>query len=128
MDESLREARLDRWLWAVRLCKTRSQAAEACRAGKARVDGDRAKPSRLVRGGETVRLQQGPVQRIARVRAPLEKRVGPKRVEDYMEDLTPPEEFERRRLTAAQAVLKRDPGAGRPTKRDRRAIDRLLGD
>ena len=127
MDGELVKARIDRWLWAVRLFKTRSLATEACRGGKIRVREDKVKPSYSVKAGETVTIQLGPITKTIRVLGVIEKRVAAKLVVDYVEDLTPPEEYELLRVTAAQKVLRRDRGMGRPTKRDRREIERLFG-
>ena len=127
MKEGLAKARLDRWLWAVRLFKTRSLATEACRGGKIRIREDKVKPSYSIKVGETVSIQSGPITKTIRVLGLIEKRLGAKLVADYMEDLTPPEEYELLKMTAAQKVLRRDRGTGRPTKRDRREIERLFG-
>ena len=126
-DEGLVKARLDKWLWAVRLFKTRSLATEACRGGKVRVREEKAKPSYSIKVGEMVTVQSGPITKTIRVLGLIEKRVGAKLVPNYMEDLTPPEEYELLKMTAAQKVLRRDRGTGRPTKRDRREIERLFG-
>lgn len=125
--EGLAKARLDRWLWAVRLFKTRSLATEACRGGKIRIREDKVKPSHSIKVGETVSIQSGPLTKTVRVLGLIEKRLGAKLVPNYMEDLTPPEEYELLKMTAAQKVLRRDRGTGRPTKRDRREIERLFG-
>ncbi len=127
MKEGLAKARLDRWLWAVRLFKTRSLATEACRGGKIRIREDKVKPSYSIKVGETVSIQLGPTTKTVRVLGLIEKRLGSKLVPGYMEDLTPPEEYELLKMTAAQKVLRRDRGTGRPTKRDRREIERLFG-
>ena len=127
MNEGLAKARLDRWLWAVRLFKTRSLATEACRGGKIRVREEKVKPSYSIKVGETVTVQSGPITKTIRVLGLIEKRVGAKLAPDFMEDLTPPEEYELLKMTAAQKVLRRDRGTGRPTKRDRREIERLFG-
>ena len=129
MDKSEREkVRIDRWLWAVRVFKTRGAAAEACKGGKVEIDGENVKPSRCVRVGEKVEVNKDGVLREFRVVGLLLKRVGAKVVADYVEDLTPPERLEVRRETVAQRVLQRESGAGRPTKRERREIERLFGD
>lgn len=126
-EEPVAKCRIDRWLWAVRLFKTRTLASDACRGGKVRVRDEKAKPSYGVKRGEVVEIQSGPITKRIRVLGLLEKRVGAKRVEEFMEDLTPPEEYELLRQTAAQRTLRRDKGLGRPTKRDRREIERLFG-
>ena len=128
MKGELVKARIDRWLWAVRLFRTRALATEAYRGGKIRVREDKVKPSYSIKAGETVTIQSGPITKTIRVLGVIEKRVGAKLVADYLEDLTPPEEYELLRMTTAQKALRRDRGTGRPTKRDRREIERLFGD
>ena len=128
MKGELVKARIDRWLWAVRLFRTRALATEACRGGKIRVREDKVKPSYSIKAGETVTIQSGPITKTIRVLGVIEKRLGAKLVADYLEDLTPPEEYELLRMTTAQKALRRDRGTGRPTKRDRREIERLFGD
>jgi ribosome-associated heat shock protein Hsp15 len=120
-------ARLDRWLWAVRLFKTRELAADAIRAGSVEINAQPAKPAREVHAGETVTVQQGLVLRTLRVVGTPDSRVGAKRVPEYCTDLTPAAEFEKARLQRLQHVLAREQGSGRPTKRDRREIDRFFG-
>ena len=121
------EVRLDKWLWAVRLFKSRSLATEACHGGRVKVNGHHAKPARAVRVGDVVIAVTGELTRTVKVTALLETRVGAKLVPQYLEDLTPPEEFERQREKAFAPVGLRPKGAGRPTKRDRRIIDSFLG-
>jgi ribosome-associated heat shock protein Hsp15 len=118
--------RLDKWLWAVRLFKTRSLASDACRAGSVAVNDLLAKPAREVRPGETVTVRQGLVNRTLRVVGVPPSRVGAKLVPHYCNDLTPPEEFEKAREQPLRQFLEREKGTGRPTKRDRRLLDRLL--
>lgn len=120
-------SRLDKWLWTVRLFKTRSLATDACRAGSVSVNGQAAKPSRDVRLGETIVVQQGLVTRTLHVRGFPPGRVGAKRVPSYCEEVTPPEEFEKGRTQPIQHLLAREKGSGRPTKRERRQLDRLFG-
>lgn len=119
-------ARLDRWLWAVRVFKTRALATDAIRAGSVEINAQPAKPAREVHAGETVTVQQGLVLRTLRVVATPGSRVGAKLVAGFCTDLTPPEEFEKARLQRVQHVLAREKGSGRPTKRERREIDRLF--
>lgn len=118
--------RLDKWLWSVRLFKTRSLATDACRAGSVVINGQPAKPARDVRAGETVVVQQGLVTRTVMVVAIPKSRVGPKVVPTYCEDRTPAEEFEKAKAAPIQQLLARERGTGRPTKRDRRAWDDLF--
>jgi ribosome-associated heat shock protein Hsp15 len=116
-------ARVDSWIWAVRLVKTRSLAAAECRAGHVSVNGEKAKPAQAVRAGDEVRVRQGQLERIVQVARIVTKRVGPPVAAQCFVDLTPPPP-PRSEVTV---VAQRDRGAGRPTKRERRDIDRLLG-
>ena len=119
-------SRIDKWLWSVRLFKTRTEAADACKGGKVKVSSEPVKPSREVKIGEEITVQQGVMKRTVRVKATLEKRVGAKLVTEYMEDLTPQEEFEKLRVQKETKVFLGYEGKGRPTKKDRRRIDRFL--
>ena len=119
--------RIDKWLWAVRLFKTRSQATDACRAGSVFVAGRPVKASHDARPGEVVVVRQGLIRRTLKVLAVPPARLGAKLVAGYCEDQTPPDEFARARAQRVQQFLARAKGSGRPTKRDRRLLDRLLG-
>ena len=121
------DARLDKWLWAVRAFRTRSLATDACRAGSVTVNDLPAKPGRDVRAGETVAVRLGLARRTLRVEGVPRSRVGPKLVATFCTDLTPPEEREKARERSVQQVLAREKGSGRPTKRDRRQLDAWLG-
>jgi ribosome-associated heat shock protein Hsp15 len=125
--QTVTSVRIDKWLWAVRLFKSRSLATAACQAGHVKIAGQSVKPSREVRVGEVIAAQTGRVQRSVRVLALLEHRVGAKLVPECLEDLTPPEEYERARREAEPALLQFPKGWGRPTKRQRRQIDGLWG-
>jgi ribosome-associated heat shock protein Hsp15 len=119
----LGRVRVDAWTWAVRLFPTRSAAGAACRAGHVRVNDDRAKPATLVGPGDTVRIRVRGEERTVEVVRTLVKRVGaPVAVECYVDHTPPPPPREQVAL-----VARRDRGAGRPTKRERREIDRLRG-
>ena len=118
--------RIDKWLWAVRLYKSRSLAAEACHAGHVKIDGNGVKASRAVRAGEKITLLAGRVQRTVRVLALLDRRVGARLVDQFLEDLTPPEEYARAREEAGQAQILYPKGFGRPTKKQRRQLEGLL--
>ncbi len=120
-------ARLDQWLWAVRLFKSRALATSAIRAGSVEVSERAAKPSREVHAGETVTVRQGLIIRTLRVVGIPESRVGAKRVPDFCTDLTPASEYDKVKLQRLQHVLAREKGSGRPTKRERRDLDRLFG-
>ncbi|WP_086722659.1 RNA-binding S4 domain-containing protein [Streptomyces carpinensis] len=113
--------RIDSWIWAVRLVKTRSVGATACRGGHVRVNGERVKPAHSVRVGDEVRLRQEGRERIVVVRRLIRKRVGaPVAVQCYVDNSPPPPPRE-----AVAPIGVRDRGAGRPTKRDRRELERL---
>ena len=117
--------RLDQWLWAVRLFKTRTRAAEAIKGGHVRVNGLAAKPAHQVKPGETVVAQIGTLARTMRVLDAPHSRVGAQLVAQFAEDLTPPEEFEKQRADSFRPQGLRPRGTGRPTKRDRRLLDGL---
>lgn len=115
--------RVDSWIWSVRLVKTRSAAAAACRAGHVRVNGDRVKPAQAVKAGDEVRMRYAGRDRVVVVKRVIRKRVGaPVAVECYVDNSPPPPP---REAVAPAGV--RDRGTGRPTKRDRREMDRLRG-
>lgn len=120
----MERTRVDQWLWAVRLTKTRADAAAACRAGHVSVNGKSAKPSSPVRSGDRVEARLGQRERIVDVSVVIAKRVGASvAVDCYVDHSPPPPE----RLPDVAVFAQRDRGAGRPTKRDRREIDRLRG-
>jgi ribosome-associated heat shock protein Hsp15 len=116
-------ARIDRWLWSVRLVKTRSLAAQACRAGHVQINGVRAKPAATVRVGDTVRARLGGRERVVEVAGLLERRVGAEAAAACLIDRSPPPP-PRDPLAGPGGRL---PGAGRPTKRQRRQLDRARG-
>ena len=120
--------RIDKWLWAVRIFKTRALATEACRNGHVRIAGVKVKPSRNIAIGEIIEADKEKMKMLMRVLAPVEKRIGAKLVKDYMEDLTPPEEIERAKRERAEHRLNRvvNHGEGRPTKLQRRKMDTFL--
>jgi len=115
--------RIDKYLWAVRLFKTRSLATEACKAGKVKFKGMPVKPSHEVKIGEIYDLVIEQLHKQIQVKALLHNRVAAKLVEESMTDLTPKEEYERIQMVRQYGFEKRDRGAGRPTKRDRRDIE-----
>jgi ribosome-associated heat shock protein Hsp15 len=117
------EVRIDKWLWAVRLYKTRSQAAEACRAGKVKLGGVPVKSSHDVKVGEVYEITIEQLHKVVEVIALLGNRVGAKLVPDFMNDLTPAEEYERIQMIRQYNFERRDRGTGRPTKRERRDLD-----
>jgi len=116
------DVRIDKWLWAARFFKSRTLAAAACNGGKVDVNGDAAKPSKTVRPGDLLRVTLPRIRRVVRVAALAERRGGASEAAALYEDLTPPPP-PRESRSAPPAY--RPPGAGRPTKRERRRIDRL---
>lgn len=121
-DETLR---IDKYLWAIRLYKTRSQASEALRAGRVKMKGVPVKASHEVKVGEEYELTIDQLHKVVRVKELLHSRVSAKLVEQYADDLTSQEEYERIQMIRQYGFEKRDRGAGRPTKRDRREIEDL---
>ncbi len=117
--------RIDKWLWAVRIFKTRSQAAEACKKGKVLIDDIQVKPSRVIKLGEIITVKHPPVNYQYKVLGLLGKRQSAKIVVDYVEDITPEEEKEKLEIKRYTGFEIRDRGVGRPTKRERRLIDDL---
>jgi ribosome-associated heat shock protein Hsp15 len=118
--------RIDKWLWAVRLYRSRSLATSACHAGHVKIGDQRAKPSRDVQVGEVISALTGRINRTVKVLGLLEQRLGAKFVGQYLEDLTPPEEYARAREEAAQARVQFPQGWGRPTKKQRRQLEGLF--
>ncbi len=121
------EARLDKWLWSVRVFKTRAEATAQCRNGRVQVNGLDAKPGRDVHSGEVVTARVGIVTRTLRVIGVPRSRVGAKQLPEFMTDLTPPAEYERAKQASLEHMLARERGKGRPTKKDRREMGRLFG-
>ncbi|MGI8874094.1 MAG: RNA-binding S4 domain-containing protein [Egibacteraceae bacterium] len=119
----MESTRVDRWLWAVRLFKTRAAANEACRGGHVRIDDARAKPSTPVTVGDTIRVRVGDRERIVEVARLLDKRVGATIAAECLVDHSPPPPPQ----DPAAAVPVRDRGAGRPSKRERRQLERARG-
>lgn len=119
----LTSTRVDRWAWAARLFRTRALAAAACRSGHVKINGTRAKPASPVKVGDEVRVRGGGQERIVVVSRVIERRVGAALVPEVLVDRTPPPPPK----TEIPAVPQRDRGTGRPTKRERREIDRLRG-
>jgi ribosome-associated heat shock protein Hsp15 len=118
--------RLDKYLWAVRIYKTRSEATDACNGNKVRIGGVPAKPGKAVKIGDTVEVHKGPATLTYKVLQLASSRMGAQLVPDYLEDLTPESEQAKFHAPRETIVLHRDKGAGRPTKKDRRELDHLM--
>lgn len=119
------DIRIDKFLWAVRLYKTRSQASEECRKGRIAVNGIAVKPSRNISTGEVVTVKKLPVIYTYEVLQPIENRVSASLVENYIRDITPEEEKNKLVVARNTGFGIRPRGLGRPTKKDRRSLDRL---
>ena len=117
--------RIDKWLWSVRIFKTRNQATLACRSGKVTIGDQQVKPSREIKVGEVIGVNIDSLKRSLKVLAPLEHRLGAKLVDKYMEDLTPPEEYKKIQLRKDAGSGYRLRGLGRPTKKERRDLEIL---
>ena len=117
------EARIDKWLWAARIYKTRTLAADACKNGRITINGAQTKPSRTVKAGDQVGVKKPPVTYTFLVKQPIEKRVGAKLLPDILENITTPEQYELLEMSRISGFVDRARGTGRPTKKDRRAID-----
>ncbi len=126
LNESLQSVRLDKWLWAVRLFKTRPLATEACRGGHVQIDGHEAKASREVRPGQVISTRQGQLRKTVRVLKLTPDRVSPGQSTIFVQDLTPAEEYERVKLIHEAPMIKVPHGLGRPTKKQRRAIEGIM--
>jgi ribosome-associated heat shock protein Hsp15 len=121
----LESTRIDKWLWTVRLFKSRSISTEACKSGKVKVDGKNIKPSRDIKVGDIITIQQNPIIKSVKVKQILKNRVSATLAAEAMEDLTSSEEYDKLKLMRELNYERRDHGIGRPTKRDRRDIEKL---
>jgi ribosome-associated heat shock protein Hsp15 len=119
------ELRLDKYLWCIRVFKTRSEATEACKGNKVQVNGVPSKPSKEVKVGDMLVIRKGPVELTYRVKAALHARVGAALVPEYAENLTPEAELDKLHAPKEVFFVKRYKGTGRPTKKDRRTLDAL---
>ena len=121
------EVRIDKFLWAIRVYKTRSEAAEACKTNKVHVNGSEAKSSRNVKDGDIITVRKGAKKYQYQVLCPIDKRQGAALVPQYAANITPQEELDKLNAPNEMIFLKRERGAGRPTKKERRDIEKLLG-
>lgn len=111
------EARIDKWLWASRIFKTRTIAAEACKKGRVSINGTQVKPSRMIKPGEVVQVKKPPVTYSFKVLQAIEKRIGAKLVPEILENVTTPEQYELLEMSKISGFVDRARGTGRPTKR-----------
>ena len=117
--------RIDKWLWAVRVYKTRTIAAEACKKGRVLIDKNSVKPSRMVRIGDVIQVRKPPVTYSFKILDLSEKRMGAKLVSEFMENVTPPEEYEILEMNRLSGFVDRQRGTGRPTKKERRDLEQF---
>ncbi len=122
------EVRVDKYLFAMRLYKTRTIAAEACKKGRITMGGAQLKPSRTFHIGDVFSVRKGPITYTYRIKQLSENRLGAKLVPDYLQDITAPDQLELLELARLAGQTGRDRGTGRPTKKDRREIETFLSD
>lgn len=120
------EARIDKWLWASRIFKTRTIAAEACKKGRITINSSQVKASRMIKPGDIIEVRKPPITYSFKVLQAIEKRVGAKLVKDILEDVTPPEQYEILELSRISGFVDRAKGTGRPTKKERRELDNFI--
>ena len=117
--------RIDKWLWAVRIFKTRAMATEACAGGKVKINDTAVKASRKIQAGDEIQVRKGVVKHIYCVLKIAEKRMGAKLVPNFLDDITPDEELAKLKSSQKQSIQTREKGQGRPTKRERRNMDKF---
>jgi ribosome-associated heat shock protein Hsp15 len=123
----MNEARIDKWLWAARIFKTRSIAADAIKNGRVTIQGVNVKPSRMVKVGEVVSVRKPPVTYSFKILQTIEQRVGAKLIPQIYENVTTPDQYELLEMNRISGFVNRQRGTGRPTKKERRALDKFVG-
>jgi len=121
----MEEVRIDKWLWAARIFKTRTIAVEACKKGRVMIDNVAVKPSRNIRVGDVVQVRKPPVTYSFKVLALSQNRMGAKLVPQFMENVTPPDQYELLELSKISGFVDRQRGTGRPTKKERRDLEQF---
>lgn len=121
----MEEVRIDKWMWATRIFKTRTIASEACKKGRILMGGATVKSSRTVKAGDVIQVRKPPVTYSFKVLALTDKRMGAKLVPQYLENITPPEQYEILELNRISGFVDRAKGSGRPTKKDRRELEQF---
>ena len=121
------QARIDKWLWAARIFKTRSIAADACKNGRVTINNVNVKPSHMVKVGETVSVRKPPVTYSFKILQTIEQRVGAKLIPEEYENVTTPDQYELLEMNRISGFVDRARGTGRPTKKERRALDAFIG-
>ncbi len=120
------EARLDKWLWAARIFKTRTMAADACKNGRVMQNGAKLKPSRMVKEGDVIEVRKPPITYSFRILKAIQNRVGAKFVPEVLENITSPEQYELLEMNRISGFVNRARGTGRPTKKERRDLDEFI--
>jgi len=120
------EARLDKWLWAARIFKTRSIAADACKNGRVMIDGVKMKPARMVKEGDVIQVRKPPVTYSFKILKAVQNRVGAKLVPEVLENVTSADQYELLEMNRISGFVGRARGTGRPTKKDRRDLDDFI--
>jgi ribosome-associated heat shock protein Hsp15 len=120
------EARLDKWLWAARIFKTRSLAADECKNGRVSIKGVKQKPSRMVREGDVIEVRKPPITYSFKILKAIQNRVGAKLVPEVLENVTTPEQMELLEMQRIAGFVGRARGTGRPTKKDRRDLEEFI--
>ena len=121
------QARIDKWLWAARIFKTRSLAADACKNGRVSINNVNVKPSHMVKVGDTVNVRKPPVTYSFKILKTIEQRVGAKLIPEIYENVTSPDQYELLEMNRISGFVDRARGTGRPTKKERRALDAFIG-
>lgn len=121
--DSSSEARIDKWLWAARIFKTRTIAAAACKKGQVSLGGVQLKASRMIKAGDVVSVRKPPITYSFRVLQPIERRVGAKLIPEVLENVTTPDQYELLEMSKISGFVGRAKGTGRPTKKDRRSLE-----
>ncbi|MBD5237353.1 MAG: RNA-binding S4 domain-containing protein [Bacteroidales bacterium] len=124
----MEEVRVDKWLWAMRVFKTRTIATDACKKGRVTMNGTAVKPSRAIKIGDVIDVKKPPITYTFRVKALTGNRLGAKLVPDYLENITAPDQYELLEMTKISGFVDRRKGLGRPTKRDGRELSRFKED
>lgn len=119
---------MDKWLWAARIFKTRTMAADACKVGRVTIGGVPVKPSRSVKVGEEVSVRKAPVTYTFRILSCIEQRVGAKLLPEVYENITPADQYELLEMSRISGFIDRAKGSGRPTKKERRTLDAFIED
>lgn len=128
MKEDITEVRIDKWLWAVRLFKSRTLAVEACKKGRVFMNNVAIKPSRMIKVDDVIQIKRAPITYSFKVLALTEKRMGAKLVPEFMENVTPQSEYDILEMSKVSGFVDRGRGEGRPTKKDRRELDTFIED